>query len=74
MNFIGNRYSIINIEDNINPQNIKERFTLLSAKKPNNGCNNDENICDIVKIIVATAIEIPILAAINGIIGFNTPV
>lgn len=64
----------INIDERINPQNINPLFVMLSAKNPNTGCNRDENICEIVKIIVAAAIVIPIFAAINGIIGFKTPV
>lgn len=64
----------INIDDIINPQNIKERFVMLSAKNPNTGCKRDENICDTVRIIAAIDIESPISAAIKGIIGFNIPV
>ena len=64
----------IKIEERINPQNINDRLTILSAKYPNNGCKSDENICETVKIIVAIAIERPIFAAIKGIIGFKTPV
>ena len=64
----------IKIEDRINPQNINTRFTFLSAQKPNMGCNSDENMCEIVSTIVAIAIETPIFAAKNGIIGFKIPV
>ena len=64
----------INSEDKISPQNIKDRFNILSAKNPNIGCKSDEKICETVKMIVAIAIEIPIFAAINGIIGFSIPV
>lgn len=64
----------IKIDDNSNPQNIKSLLWLLSAKNPKIGCNSEENICETVSITVAIAIDIPIFAAINGIIGFNTPV
>jgi hypothetical protein len=58
----------------ISPQNIRARFFILSAKNPKNGCNSDENICEKLKIIVATGIEIFTCSAINGIIGFKKPV
>ncbi len=53
---------------------MNERFLILSAKNPNMGCKSDENICETVKITAAIPIDIPILAAIKGIIGFRIPV
>jgi hypothetical protein len=64
----------IKIAVQINPQNINARFLILSAKNPKNGCNNDEKICELLKIIVATGMEILTCSAINGIIGFKNPV
>ena len=63
----------MNKEARIKPQNIKNRFRILSAKKPKTGCNIDEQICEILIITVAIAIEKPSFAAINGIIGFRKP-
>ncbi len=58
----------------ISPQNISARFFILSAKNPKNGCKSDEKICEQLKIIVATGMEIFTCSAINGIIGFKKPV
>jgi len=66
--------SEMKIEVNNNPQKMKARFLILSAKNPKYGCNNDENICEQLKIIVAIGIVILICSAINGIIGFKNPV
>ena len=48
----------IKIEDKTSPQNIKALCFILSAKKPNNGCNIDENKCPsaIITLIVARVI------------------
>lgn len=62
-----------NIEANNNPQKINPLFEMLSAKKPKIGCTSCENNCEILINNVATPIEIPIFAAINGIIGFKNP-
>ena len=64
----------INIEVKSNPQNIRARFLILSAKNPKYGCISDEKICEQLKIIVAIGIEMRICSAINGIIGFKNPV
>ena len=61
-------------DDKISPQNIINLWYELSAIYPITGCKRDENMCETVRTIVATAIEIPIFAAINGIIGFTIPV
>lgn len=61
------------IEERINPQNIKNLFSILSAKNPNIGCSMDEHICETLIINVATAIEKFNFEAINGIIGFKKP-
>ena len=57
----------------INPQKIKNLLSILSAKNPNIGCIIEEQICEILIIIVAIAIEKPNFAAINGIIGLRKP-
>ena len=64
----------INVAVNNRPQNMNMRFLILSAKKPKYGCNNDEKMCEQLKIIVAIGIDILICSAINGIIGFKNPV
>ena len=64
----------INIDVNNNPQKIRARFLILSAKNPKYGCNNDEKICEQLRIIVAIGIDIFTCSAINGIIGFKKPV
>ena len=64
----------INIELRIKPQNINTRLRILSAKKPKIGCNNDENILEILITTVAIAIVIHNFAAIKGIIGLRIPV
>ena len=64
----------INIDEKINPQNTKILFTMLSAKNPNIGCKMFAVIFEILNTTVATAIEIPNFAAINGIIGLSIPV
>ena len=61
------------MDDRINPQNIKNRFNILSAKNPNIGCNILEQICVIATRTVAIAIEKLSLAAIKGIRGFKNP-
>lgn len=66
--------SDINVAVKINPQKIRALFFILSAKNPKYGCNNDEKICEQLKIIVAIGIEILTCSAINGIIGFKNPV
>jgi hypothetical protein len=66
--------SEIKIEVNNKPQKIRALFLILSAKNPKNGCNNDEKICEQLKIIVAIGIDIFTCSAINGIIGFKNPV
>ena len=66
--------SEMKIDVNSNPQKINARFRILSAKNPKYGCNKDEKMCEQLKIIVATGIEILICSAINGIIGFRSPV
>ena len=63
----------MNIEASINPQKIKNRFSILSAKKPKIGCIILEQIWVIAIIIVAMAIEKFNLAAINGISGLRNP-
>ena len=62
------------IELRISPQKINTRFSILSAKNPKIGCNNDEKMLEILITIVAIAMVIPNFAAINGIIGFSIPV
>jgi hypothetical protein len=56
------------------PQKMKNRLWILSAKNPNTGWMSDEKMCDMVRIIVANAIEIESFAQINGIMGFKNPV
>ena len=60
----------IKVEDNINPQKIKNLFSILSAKKPKIGWKRLEQICVMAINQVAKAIVKPSLAAINGIKGF----
>ena len=63
----------INKDAKITPQNKKNLLIILSAKKPKIGCNIEEQICEILIIKVAIAIEKESLAAIKGIIGFKKP-
>ena len=55
------------------PQNIKNLLCHLSAINPKNGCDKEEVRFDIDINIAAIVIDIPICAAINGIIGFKNP-
>lgn len=66
--------SDIKVDVKSNPQKMSARFRILSAKNPKYGCKSDEKICEQLKIIVATGMEIRACSAINGIIGFNNPV
>jgi hypothetical protein len=62
------------IEVIIRPQKIKNRRWILSAKNPNIGWIRDEKMWDMVRIMVANAIEMDSFAAMNGIIGLRNPV
>ena len=64
----------INREVKINPQKINALLRILSAKYPKQGWSIEEKICEQLKIIVATGMEILICSAINGIMGFKNPV
>ena len=64
----------INIDTKIKPQNMKNRFNILSAKKPKTGCSMDEQIFEILITTAAVAMVNPNFAAKNGIIGFKKPV
>lgn len=55
------------------PQKIKNLLCHLSAMYPKNGCDKFEVRLEKEINNVATAIVIPIFAAIKGIIGFKKP-
>ena len=55
------------------PQKIKNRLCHLSAINPKKGCESDDVKFETEINIVAIVIEIPIFAAINGIMGLTNP-
>ena len=63
----------IKTDAKISPQKMKNLLSILSAKKPKTGCSIDEQMCEMLIMIVAIAIEKPSLDAIKGIIGFKNP-